>query len=176
MVGKKPNKLLTPLRRHSLITIVTGVGALHGGEASLGAGFGHKLMGWKAQGEALGLEHLALQPAGCSSLEAGGRGPSQYAPLWAAGPGEPSSGEGATPTALIALIPRKGSSGVLLLTVGGPKVLPTCACPGRLCKAREQNKLTVPQGRSWPAALWGGSGGGRGYELGQEGGTPGQVP
>lgn len=25
MVGKKPNKLLTPLKRHSLITIVTGV-------------------------------------------------------------------------------------------------------------------------------------------------------
>lgn len=118
-------------------------------------------MGWKAQGEALGLEHLALQPAGCSSLEAGGRGPSQCAPLWASGPGEPSSGEGATPTALIALIPRKGSSGVLLL-MGGPKVLPTCACSGRLCKAREQNKLTVPQGGSWPAALWGGSGGGDG--------------
>lgn len=82
MVGKKPNKLLTPLRRHSLITIVTGVGALHGGEASLGAGFGHKLMGRKAQGEASGLEHRALQPAGCSSLEAGGQGPSPYAPLW----------------------------------------------------------------------------------------------
>lgn len=133
-------------------------------------------MGWKAQGEALGLEHLALQPAGCSSLEAGGRGPSQYAPLWAAGPGEPSSGEGATPTALIALIPRKGSSGVLLLTVGGPKVLPTCACPGRLCKAREQNKLTVPQGGVGLLPSGVVVVGGRGCELGQEGGTPGQVP
>lgn len=133
-------------------------------------------MGWKAQGEALGLEHLALQPAGCSSLEAGGRGPSQYAPLWAAGPGEPSSGEGATPTALIALIPRKGSSGVLLLTVGGPKVLPTCACPGRLCKAREQNKLTVPQGGAGLLPSGVVVVGGWGCELGQEGGTPGQVP
>lgn len=124
MVGKKTQQVTdsaqAALTNH---TIVTGVGALHGGEASLGAGFGHKLMGWKAQGEALGLEHLALQPAGCSSLEAGGRGPSQCAPLWAAGPGEPSSGEGATPTALIALIPRKGSSGVLLLT-GVPRCYP----------------------------------------------------
>lgn len=117
-------------------------------------------MGWKAQGEASGLEHLALQPARCSSLEAGGRGPSQYAPLWAAGPGEPSSGEGATPTALIALNTKKGEQWGTAADGGGPKVLPTCACPSRLCKAREQNKLTVPQGRSWLAALWGGGGGG----------------
>lgn len=47
-------------------------------------------MGRKAQGEASGLEHLALQPAGCSSLEAEGLGPSQYAPLWAAGQENPA--------------------------------------------------------------------------------------
>lgn len=67
MVGKKPNKLLTPLKRHSLITIVTGSGALHGGEASLGAGFRHKLLGWKAQGER-GLGSGAPGPAASRML------------------------------------------------------------------------------------------------------------
>lgn len=40
---------------------------------------------------------------------------------------------------------------------GGPQVPPTCACPGlgwaqdRLCKASEQNKLTVPRRGGLPA-------------------------
>lgn len=65
---------------------------------------------------------------------------------------------------------------------GGPQVPPTCACPGlawaqdRLCKASEQNKLTVPWERG-PACLPPGVAGGRGWgrccDLGWRGGRPG---
>lgn len=61
----------------------------------------------------------------------------------------------------------RGPAGLLLPTVVGPQVMPTCAHPGlrswaqdRLCKASELNKLTVLQGQG-PAlpCPWGGGGG-----------------
>lgn len=114
-------------------------------------------------------------PARCS-LEAGGSAPCHppfkakqlraVPPQGLRGKGGPSSGEDATPTALIALIPRRGlrwgcrgrgpraaadSGGSL----GDAHLRPPGAqgwAQDRLCKASELNKLTVPQGRG-PACL-----------------------
>lgn len=138
MVGKKPNKLLTPLKRHSLITIVTGVGGTARRRSISGSRFPSQADGVEGAGRGLGSG--APGPAASRMLLFGS---------WRPGPFTicPSLGCGARRTQLWrrcnthsfnCTYTKKGEQWGTAADSRGPKVLPTCACPDRLCRASQR--------------------------------------
>lgn len=161
MVGRT-QQVTEPLRRRSLITTVTGVGGTARRTSSSGSRFRSQADGVEGAGRGLGSG--APGPAASRMLLFGSwrPGPFTICPSLGCGARRAQLWRRCNTHSFNCTYTKKGEQWGTAADSGGPKVLSTCACPGRLCKAREQNKLIVLQGRSWPAALWGGSGGGTG--------------